>query len=54
VNDEPVATLAGAVLLIERFARPAATEREAPVVWTDWFVVEGGFVALVAGDPVTV
>ena len=37
-------------MVIERSARPAATEREPPVVDTDWLVVAGGFVAFVEGE----
>ena len=38
------------VFVIDRSARPAATVIEPPVVETDWFVPDGGLVALVLGS----
>ena len=40
-------------MVIERFARPAATVKEPPVVETDWFVPEGGLLAFVLGSDET-
>ena len=41
------------VFVIDRSASPAATVSDPPVVETDWFVPDGGLVALVLGSDET-
>lgn len=54
VSVPPVATGSGeSVFVIDRSASPAAMVNEPPVVETDWFVPEGGLLALVLGSDET-